>query len=318
MESSEGRTGSSSNVAASSRAAAEGQRNPQDVEEPTSPRVEPAEALPRRPTPLAASPALPASSVSTLPIHAPIARTSSSAVPSSPSFPSPSRQSPSPAPPTTSSAPKKLVLLRRPVSPTAEPRSASPRSEKAIPSERNGESDLAEGVRTLDLKDEEEQLEEQGPLVLDQVLLAALTHPRDRFLLLRAEVEMEQFVKSAAYVLFTASHLLHRTHRLSHSATRLPLAPPHFQPALNSYQRLLIHRLADIFGITREVEAAASLWSGGGPAINPATGQPQGVVVLVKGANTRLYVCIAHSLPKQRLLSLSQADRQARQLRSRH
>ncbi|GJN87721.1 hypothetical protein Rhopal_000676-T1 [Rhodotorula paludigena] len=63
--------------------------------------------------------------------------------------------------------------------------------------------------------------------------------------------------------------------------SRLPLAPPHFQPGLNSYQRLLIHRLADMFGITREVEAAPpALWNAG--MINPATGQPQGVVVLVK------------------------------------
>lgn len=69
--------------------------------------------------------------------------------------------------------------------------------------------------------------------------------------------------------------------------TRLPLAPPYFQPALNSYQRLLVHRLADTFGITREVEAAPpTVWNAG--AINPATGQPQGVVVLVKGENTRL------------------------------
>ncbi|GAA5924419.1 R3H and SUZ domain-containing protein [Sporobolomyces koalae] len=108
---------------------------------------------------------------------------------------------------------------------------------------------------------------ETGP-ELDPVLLAALKHHRDRFLLLRAEVEMERFLANP-------------------QMTRLPLAPPHFQPALNSYQRLLVHRLADTFGITREVEAAPpSIWNAG--AINPATGQPQGVVVLVKGENTRL------------------------------
>lgn len=74
--------------------------------------------------------------------------------------------------------------------------------------------------------------------------------------------------------------------------TRLPLAPPYFQPALNSYQRLLVHRLADTFGITREVEAAPpTIWNAG--AINPATGQPQGVVVLVKGENTRLCVTVS-------------------------
>lgn len=70
--------------------------------------------------------------------------------------------------------------------------------------------------------------------------------------------------------------------------SRLPLAPPHFQPGLNSYQRLLIHRLADMFGITREVEAAPpALWNAG--MINPATGQPQGVVVLVKSEASAPY-----------------------------
>lgn len=107
-----------------------------------------------------------------------------------------------------------------------------------------------------------------GVSSLDPVLLAALSHHRDRFLLLRAEVELERFLANP-------------------SMTRLPLAPPYFQPALNSYQRLLVHRLADTFGITREVEAAPpTIWNAGG--INPATGQPQGVVVLVKGENTRL------------------------------
>ncbi|GAA5957281.1 hypothetical protein JCM3765_000411 [Sporobolomyces pararoseus] len=119
--------------------------------------------------------------------------------------------------------------------------------------------------------EDEERTESQnteGESSLDPVLFAALSHQRDRFLLLRAEVELERFLASP-------------------SMTRLPLAPPYFQPALNSYQRLLVHRLADTFGITREVEAAPpTVWNAG--AINPATGQPQGVVVLVKGENTRL------------------------------
>lgn len=36
---------------------------------------------------------------------------------------------------------------------------------------------------------------------LDEVLLLALTHPRDRMLLLRAEVEMDKFVASSTQVL---------------------------------------------------------------------------------------------------------------------
>ncbi|GAA6007948.1 hypothetical protein JCM11491_006552 [Sporobolomyces phaffii] len=123
---------------------------------------------------------------------------------------------------------------------------------------------IKDGEPSADTKDEEA---ESNGLALDPVLFAALNHPRDRFLLLRAEVELERFLANT-------------------NMTRLPLAPPYFQPALNSYQRLLVHRLADTFGITREVEAAPpTVWNAG--AINPATGQPQGVVVLVKGENTR-------------------------------
>lgn len=60
--------------------------------------------------------------------------------------------------------------------------------------------------------------------------------------------------------------------------SRLPLSPPYFPPQLNSYQRLLIHRLADTFGIRREVQAAQ--WQNG------TTGT--GIVVLVKGAGARM------------------------------
>lgn len=64
---------------------------------------------------------------------------------------------------------------------------------------------------------------------------------------------------------------------------RLPLSPPYFQPALNSYQRLLIHRLADAYGITRQVEPApVPSW-----AVNANSPTP-GIVVLVKGENSTM------------------------------
>ncbi|KAK4047833.1 hypothetical protein OIV83_005176 [Microbotryomycetes sp. JL201] len=104
----------------------------------------------------------------------------------------------------------------------------------------------------------------RSPPKLDQVLLTALGHTRDRIFLLRAETEMERFVAS-------------------HAATRLPLSPPYFPPNLNSYQRLLLHRLADVFGIIREVEAApVASW-----AITPGAASP-GMVVLVKSDRTRM------------------------------
>ncbi|GAA5927884.1 hypothetical protein JCM10213_000917 [Rhodosporidiobolus nylandii] len=206
--------------------------------------------------------------------------------PSPPPLPSPgpsssARQSSIASTSASPAAPKKVVLLRRPVSPPVLPEKLA--REPVAGTSRAGEVDegekLAGEARKLSLSAEADDGEmdaggeglaaegEEGSS-LDPVLLQALNHPRDRFLLLRAEVEMERFVATP-------------------SATRLPLAPPHFQPGLNSYQRLLIHRLADIFGITREVEAAPAPWNGG-PIINPATGQPQGVVVLVKGEATAM------------------------------
>lgn len=55
-------------------------------------------------------------------------------------------------------------------------------------------------MEKLNIGEESKQDDNEGTPALDQVLLAALSHPRDRFLLLRAEVEMEQFVKSPACV----------------------------------------------------------------------------------------------------------------------
>ncbi|KAK4702120.1 hypothetical protein P7C70_g4105, partial [Phenoliferia sp. Uapishka_3] len=111
---------------------------------------------------------------------------------------------------------------------------------------------------------------EESP-ALDHVLLGALSNAKDRLLLLRAEMEMERFVSEP-------------------ERTRLPLSPPHFAPGLNSYQRLLIHRLADTFGITREVEPSMR--------VPGATALPTAVVVLVKSLETRL--------PLQKLTSFSE------------
>ncbi|GAA5997096.1 uncharacterized protein JCM10292_006204 [Rhodotorula paludigena] len=208
----------------------------------------------------------------TSPDPAPVASTSSS-----PASPSPSAlASPSPTGVPTPPA-KKVVLLRRPASP-ANPAAIDstivPEPAAAVRVPRTAPEDVEELARrasrlTMSSRPSVparaasvEPSDAPSDGRLDPVLHAALNHPRDRILLLRAEVEMERFVGNP-------------------SMSRLPLAPPHFQPGLNSYQRLLIHRLADMFGITREVEAAPpALWNAG--MINPATGQPQGVVVLVK------------------------------------
>lgn len=69
--------------------------------------------------------------------------------------------------------------------------------------------------------------------------------------------------------------------------SRLPFSPPYFPPALNSYQRLLIHRLADTFGITREVEPMSpSVWAATASASN-VMNVPTGIVVLVKGESSK-------------------------------
>ncbi|BGP59314.1 hypothetical protein NBRC10512v2_000608 [Rhodotorula toruloides] len=204
----------------------------------------------------------PLSPPSTTPNPVPVASTSTST-------PSSSSSKPSPTPVLASPAPRKIALLRRPSV------SAGAEKEAPEPAERNGVDEVARHAAKLSLSvatdapstDELDAGDDEQP-PLDKVLRDGLQNPRDRLLLLRAEVEMERFVANS-------------------SVTRLPLAPPHFQPGLNSYQRLLIHRLADMFGITREVEAAPpTMWNAG--IINPATGQPQGVVVLVKGEATTI------------------------------
>jgi hypothetical protein len=65
---------------------------------------------------------------------------------------------------------------------------------------------------------------------------------------------------------------------------RLPLTPPHF-PTLNSYHRLLVHRLADRFGIVREVENAPPGVVG---LVRPVGAMVAQVVVLVKAEASAL------------------------------
>ena len=203
---------------------------------------------------------------------------------------------------------RKVVLLKRPATPTNRTTEASDRrsddpttSSDPIDCDYSSHSQENSGSATTpaapygiaspgDLAEADPAAAAAAAPALDPVLYGALNHPRDRFLLLRAEVELERFILNQACVLSEQSSCRARrdgkrelTCRNDpvHRMTRLPLAPPHFQPGLNSYQRLLIHRLADMFGITREVEPAPpTMWNAG--MINPATGQPQGVVVLVK------------------------------------
>lgn len=193
---------------------------------------------------------------------------------------------------------RKLVLLKRPATPTDrtnedrdrrsdEPTTISDPSHSQERDETSGSATTPASPYGAASPGNLAEADSAAAPALDPVLHGALNHPRDRFLLLRAEVELERFILNQTCVL---SNILvtcgDGKRKLTPCnpvcrMTRLPLAPPHFQPGLNSYQRLLIHRLADMFGITREVEPAPpTMWNAG--MINPATGQPQGVVVLVK------------------------------------
>ncbi|KAI8049560.1 single-stranded nucleic acid binding R3H [Syncephalis plumigaleata] len=64
---------------------------------------------------------------------------------------------------------------------------------------------------------------------MDAFLLTALNNPRDRIFLLKLDKDMEQFI-------------------LDTSRTRLEFPP------LNSYQRLIIHKVAAYFNISHSVE----------------------------------------------------------------
>lgn len=129
------------------------------------------------------------------------------------------------------------------------------------------------------------KLDEEIPEpVVDPTILTALSNPRDRFLLLRAEVEIERFLSDPRSV-FSFLEFARYADCLF-SITRLPLSPPYFPPLLNSYQRLLIHRLADSYGIKREVEPGNLSWSG--PPNGVSGSITPGVVVLVKGETFKL------------------------------
>lgn len=135
---------------------------------------------------------------STTPYPAPVASTSTST-------PSPSSASkPSATPVLASPAPRKISLLRRPsVSSGAETQAV----ERV---ERNGVDEVARRAAKLSLgaaepsptSEQDVGGDELQPL--DKVLHDGLQNPRDRLLLLRAEVEMERFVANTSCV--SSSH----------------------------------------------------------------------------------------------------------------
>lgn len=98
---------------------------------------------------------------------------------------------------------------------------------------------------------------------LDPVLVTAMSHPRDRLLLIKVEIELEKFVRDE-------------------TKTHLPLSSSSFPPNLNSYHRLLIHRLSDLFNIVRTIEPTLP-------------GDPPGSVILVKSPTT--------AIPPRRIVS---------------
>lgn len=220
---------------------------------------------------------------------------------------------------------KKIVLLRRPNPiPTASTSSISPSTTTttAIVTESSSLESTTILITNSQVKEVEilsSQLEKESNSIIDPVevliesttsasvapesiqlnhaIASALLHPRDRILLLRAELELELFVADPSYVSFILSlssfFLFANLQSQFYRRTRLPLSPPHFTPSLNSYQRLLIHKLADTFGITREVEPLINTqsWNSGGMMSNGMNNNgmmPVGVVVLVKGASTKL------------------------------
>lgn len=111
---------------------------------------------------------------------------------------------------------------------------------------------------------------QQGsPSDFDELLLQALKNPRDRQLLFRADAVIESFVEDVA-------------------SLRLRLEPPVI-PILNSFQRMLVHKLADTYGISRTIEQSNAngftlLSPTDAGSSNPPTSQT--IMTLVKTAQT--------------------------------
>lgn len=75
------------------------------------------------------------------------------------------------------------------------------------------------------------------------------------------------------------------------SLTRLPVLPPVFPFLGNSFLRLLIHRLADTFCITRTFEQSGSGGGAGAMQVAGQSGAQSGFLVLNKSSDTRMSVC---------------------------
>lgn len=104
-------------------------------------------------------------------------------------------------------------------------------------------------------------------------------------MLMKADLEMERFLNDPRCV--AAVSPIHREAECTHSQIRLPIQPPFFAPA-NTFQRLLIHRLADSFGLTRILDASTPL----SPTMTsglPSQGMT-GTLILVKTPQSR--VCV--------------------------
>lgn len=86
------------------------------------------------------------------------------------------------------------------------------------------------------------------------------------------------------------------------SETHLRVAPPAFPPSLNSYQRLLIHRLADMWNLTRELETSSSpqttqqqpqtLQRGAQGQAAIKGSEISGIIVLVKNERTQQWAIL--------------------------
>lgn len=150
----------------------------------------------------------------TMPHPAPVASTSSPPPPAArPRLVDPAdpdSNSPAPRGPIDAQPPqkRKVVLLKRPATPTGDPRSdeqpvAAGAAEAIGSRERQPTATTAPGdppyghARAGGAA--AAAADDEAELALDPVLHGALNHPRDRFLLLRAEVELERFILNQTY-----------------------------------------------------------------------------------------------------------------------